>query len=202
MNTLIKSTYCLLLAALLLAPIRTQAQSLPAHNAATPELALNYSWLHSNAPPGGCGCFSLNGGAASFALPLRSGRIALAAEVSDGYTSNVLNTGKSLNLSTYSAGLRYSPRAGRSGLSPFAQVLAGVAHVTGPLVSGSSSTTTNAGAAFAATFGGGLDLRLNRHIALRLIQAEYLLTTFDNSADNHQNNVQLEAGLVFHFHAR
>ena len=31
------------------------------------EVALNYTYVHSNAPPGGCGCFSWNGGSAAAA---------------------------------------------------------------------------------------------------------------------------------------
>jgi hypothetical protein len=32
-----------------------------------------------------------------------------------------------------------------------------------------------------------------------LIEADYLLTTFDNGSNNHQNNVRIGAGVVFHF---
>jgi peptidoglycan-associated lipoprotein len=31
------------------------------------ELALGYTYMHSNAPPCGCGCFNLNGGSATVA---------------------------------------------------------------------------------------------------------------------------------------
>ncbi len=193
MNTLLKTTYVLALAALLLAPVVVNAQERPAGNAATPELAMTYDWIHSNAPPGGCGCFSLNGGAVSMALPLK-GRVSVVAEFTDGYASRVLNTGRSLNLSTFTAGVRYSPRAGRGGLQPFGQAQIGAAILTG-----ASSTTANASDAFAASVGGGLDLRLSHHFSLRLVQAQYLVTTFDNFSNNHQNNVEAGAGLVFHF---
>jgi len=44
--------------------------------------------------------------------------------------------------------------------------------------------------------GGGVDLKLTKLIAWRLIQAEYLLTHF---ARSNQNNVRLSTGLVFRF---
>jgi hypothetical protein len=67
------------------------------------------------------------------------------------------------------------------------------------LVQGSNPGAGNAGAAFAADFGGGVDLSLNRRFSLRLIQADYLLTTFDNGSNNHQNNLRISAGVVIHF---
>jgi hypothetical protein len=42
--------------------------------------------------------------------------------------------------------------------------------------------TLTAGAAFAANFGGGLDMRVNRRFSLRLAEVDYLLTTRTTSA--------------------
>ncbi len=199
MKPLIKTTYALVFVALLLAQRTLCAQAVPGNNAATPELALTYTWIHSNAPPGGCGCFSLNGGTASFALPIRNSHVSAVAEFNDGFASRVLNTDKSLNLTTFTAGLRYSPLAGRSRLQPYVQVLLGAARLDGSLA---NLSTANASDAFAGSGGGGLDLHLNQHFALRLVQIQYLATTFDNFSNNHQNNIQLGTGLVFHFSER
>jgi hypothetical protein len=87
---------------------------------------------------------------------------------------------------------------GHSTLQPFGQVLAGLAHSSGTLVQGSSPGAANAGAAFAAIFGGGVDLRATRRFSVRLIDADYLLTTFDNGSNNHQNNLRISAGVVVH----
>lgn len=193
MNITLKTTYALVLAGLLLLPVVAKSQERPAGTAISPEVAVTYDWIHTNAPPGGCGCFSLNGGSVSVAMPLLK-HVAVVAEFTDGYAARVLNTGRSLNLSAFTAGARYSPRAGRRGLQPFGQVQIGAAILTG-----ASLTTANAGNAFAGSVGGGLDLRLNHHFALRLVQAEYLVTTFDNFSNNHQNNVEAGAGVVFHF---
>jgi hypothetical protein len=47
--------------------------------------------------------------------------------------------------------------------------------------------------------GGGLDWNATPHIGVRLIQAEYLLTKFNDGANNRQNNVRVSAGVVFRF---
>jgi outer membrane protein OmpA-like peptidoglycan-associated protein len=55
---------------------------------------------------------------------------------------------------------------------------------------------------FALTAGGGADLRVHRHFAIRLIQAEYLMTRFpDTSSGNSatQNDMRLSSGIVFRF---
>jgi peptidoglycan-associated lipoprotein len=163
------------------------------------ELAFGYTYLHSNAPPGGCGCFNLNGGNATFAWPIKAGIFAMAGDVTVAHAGNISSTGDSLTLSTFTAGGRFIPRLKHTPLQPFGQVLAGLAYSSGTLVQGSNTGTGNAGAAFAANFGGGLDLRATRRFSVRLIEADYLLTTFDNGSNNHQNNLRVSAGIVVHF---
>ena len=57
--------------------------------------------------------------------------------------------------------------------------------------------------AFAMTAGGGIDVKLNKKIAIRLIQADYLYTRFGNdcvlavcSNNNNQNSFRLKSGIV------
>jgi len=163
------------------------------------ELALGYSYIHSNVPPGGCGCFNLNGGNATFAWPLRSGRFALAGDITIAHAGSASSTGDGLTLSTFTAGGRYLPHLGHSAWQPFGQALLGFAHANGALVAGSNPGSANANASFAANIGGGLDLRASPGFSIRLVEADYLLTTFDNGSNNHQNNVRIAAGVVFRF---
>ncbi len=173
------------------------AQAAPAQqDAPRPELAFGYSYVHSNLPPGGCGCFSLNGGSATFTWPLGSGKFAVAGDIDVVHASGISSQSDSLTLSTYTAGGRYLPMAGRSVWQPFGQALIGLAHSTGTLVQGVNPGAANAGAAFAATLGGGLDLRAGSQFSIRLIEADYLFTTFDNGSNNHQNNIRIGAGIV------
>jgi peptidoglycan-associated lipoprotein len=194
----------LTIAAVSSAPAAAQDKP-PSDKPARAELALDYTYLRSNAPPGGCGCFNLNGGSATFAWTFppassaRLGSFALVGDVTAVHAGAITSTGYSLTLSAFTAGLRYLPRVGHSTWQPFGQVLVGAAHSTGTLVEGQSPATANAGAVFAANVGGGLDLRASRRFSIRLIDADYLVTTFDNAVNNHQNNLRIGAGLVLFF---
>jgi peptidoglycan-associated lipoprotein len=204
MRLRIKHILALLLtiAAVSTAQAVAQSDAQPAHASNKPlraELELGYSYLRSNAPPGGCGCFNLNGGNATFAWPVKPGGFALAGDVTTTHAGAISTTGESLTLSTFTAGGRYLPKLSHSSLQPFGQALIGLAHSSGTLVQGTTPAAANAGAAFAANLGGGLDLRVNPRFSVRLIEADYLLTTFDNNSNNHQNNLRISAGVVLRF---
>jgi len=200
MRLWIKYTFVLLLTIAAVSSAPAAAQASPTSDKfARAELALDYSYVHSNAPPGGCGCFNLNGGSATLAFPIRHGRFALVADGIGVHGYNIANADYEITLSAFTGGVRYLPRVGHSTWQPFGQVLAGLAHSSGTLVDGPNSVTANAGAAFAANVGGGLDKRLNSRFSIRLIDADYLVTTFDNGVNNHQNNARISAGVVIHF---
>jgi outer membrane immunogenic protein len=160
------------------------------------ELALDYSYLRSNAPPGGCGCFSLNGGSATFAWPLHRRDLSFVGDVTAANANGIGMFSYGLTLTSFTAGARYSPRIGSPLFQPFGQVLIGVAHAGGSLTQ--TSTTSNSNA-FAANLGGGLDLRVSRRFSIRLIEADYLVTTFANTVNDHQNILRISTGVVAHF---
>lgn len=90
--------------------------------------------------------------------------------------------------------------------TPFAQVLFGGMHASAVTISsncaGAGCTPLPAENKFAMTAGGGLDIKVRRHLAIRIIQAEYLMTRFNdlttgNSAS--QNDMRLSSGIVFRF---
>lgn len=163
------------------------------------ELAFDYSYVHSNAPPGICDCFNMNGMSATYAWLLKPGRFAAVGDFSLAHSGNISSGNYTLTLTTFTFGARYFVPAGHSRLQPFGQVLAGLAHASGSLVQAPNSGASNAGAAFAAHLGGGLDFRASSHMAFRLAEADYLVTTFDNNSNNHQNNLRLSGGLVMLF---
>ncbi len=175
-----------------------QAQSSPDHSgwSTRPELAFEYSYLRSNAPPGGCGCFNLNGGSAEFAWPTAIRGVALVGNVTASHANNIGSSNTSLTLSSFTGGARYSPALKPSRYQPFGQVLVGLAHASGSLVQGQAASSSNA---FAASLGGGLDLPINHRVSLRLFEADYLVTTFGNGINNRQNLLHVSTGLVFHF---
>jgi hypothetical protein len=102
---------------------------------------------------------------------------------------------------TFLGGPRLSFRS-HERLTPFVQALFGEMHATAVSLCPSCTAILPAQSAFALTAGVGLDIKLNHHFALRVIQAEYLMTKLDNLATGksaEQNNVRLSAGLVFRF---
>jgi opacity protein-like surface antigen len=106
-----------------------------------------------------------------------------------GYHWN--GSGVNANAITYLFGPKVAYRA-NSRFTPFGQVLFGGAHVSGSTFSGSASEN-----AFALAVGGGADWNATPHIGVRLIQAEYLLTKFNDGVNNRQNNARISAGVVF-----
>jgi opacity protein-like surface antigen len=77
-----------------------------------------------------------------------------------------------------------------------------------PVLGGFSAPITSANA-FAMAFGGGIDIGLSRHFAIRAAQVDYLRTNF-NSVDalasglstdlnNHQNSFRYSGGVVWRF---
>lgn len=88
----------------------------------------------------------------------------------------------------YLVGPRLSVPVGK--LTPFGEVMVGVAHIhTGGTLPGPSNTS------FATAVGGGIDYRLFGPIAAR-VEGDYLRTRFFSST---QNNLRLSAGVVFRF---
>jgi opacity protein-like surface antigen len=106
---------------------------------------------------------------------------------------------------TYTFGPRFSYRRYER-FTPFAQALFGGAHATAVTISGCSGfpgcAPLDSANSFAALLGAGFDIKITRHVALRLVQADYLLThSFSNVVPEKgwQNNVRLSSGIVFRF---
>jgi hypothetical protein len=63
---------------------------------------------------------------------------------------------------------------------------------------------------FATAAGGGLDVNLTRHISIKPIQVEYVMTQFDSASlggstkgfGDHQNDIRYSGGVVFKFGAQ
>jgi outer membrane immunogenic protein len=160
---------------------------LAAQQAETPrvEISAGYTYVRTNAPPGGCGCFSLNGGSASVAYRVMR-HFGLVGDLAVVHNGNVNGSNLGVTLTSYTFGPQFSLPIHR--LTPFGRILVGGAYES----AGDSS-------AFAANLGGGLDLRLDRRWSLRLFEADYYLTHFANPVNSHQNNLRLGTGLVFGF---
>ncbi len=198
----IKYTFVLLLtvAAVFSRPAAAQLTQAPLpERPMRSDLAIDYSYLRSNAPPGGCTCFNLNGVSINIAFPALPGRFALVGDLTIDNISKVNTSSYSLTLSTFTVGARYLPKLRHSPFQPFGQIMAGGAHASGSLILPPNPLAQNATLAFAASIGAGVDVHLSHRFGLRLAQADYYPTTFDNGSNNHQNNFRLSAGAVIHF---
>ena len=187
----------LIISAVSVVPASAQTQSASSTQPGA-ELALTYNYLHTNAPPSGCGCFSMNGGAAAFAYPLKPS-LSVVAEAGAVTASNVNSSGLDLMLTNFLLGGRYSLRH-FSRFTPYGQLLVGASHASGSLAPGQLAPGSST--AFAMAAGGGLDLTLTRHLAIRLVQTDYQLTLLPNQSNDHQNNFRLSMGVVYHWNRK
>jgi Outer membrane protein beta-barrel domain len=159
------------------------------------EVAGAFSYVHGNAADSGGG-FNLAGGSASFAYNYQ-GRFAIVADVG-AYRFTGLGGGLTSTMYTYMAGPRLPLRRNHR-TKPFVQALAG-----GGRLNASSSGIDAGENSFAMALGGGIDLTIKHQLAVRLIEADYLLTRFahPDGTSATQNNMRISAGIVFRFGTR
>jgi outer membrane immunogenic protein len=178
-----------------IAPVKLLAQGQPSQ-----EVAFDYTYVHTNAPPGGCGCFSMNGGGGSYAYHFGP-QFAMVADVEAVHASKIDGTGADLTLTSFLAGPRFYYRRPAARWVPYGQVLLGAVRGTGGLAAANSSGATSS-TVFGATLGGGIEYNLNRSFTLRVVEVDYFVTTFDNMVNGRQNNLRVTAGAAYHFGKR
>jgi hypothetical protein len=154
--------------------------SASAQQAARVDVSTGYSFLRL----GGSGGESQQGGTISIAGNVNN----WFGIVGDFGAYNSSPLGTSLNTYTFLFGPRLSLRAGR--VTPFVQTLFGGAHMNASANGISAGLTP-----FAMSAGGGVDLRLSQHIALRP-QVDYIAL---RSSGQTLNAGRASMGLVFRF---
>lgn len=154
------------------------------------EVFLGYSYVRFIPPSSsGVSSFGLNGGSVSISYnPIHA--LGFVADIGGYRAGNISGVPVALNMYTYMFGPKVALRRGR--LTPFAQALFGAAHGA-VSASGAGSASGND---FAMALGGGLDARVTRHVAIRLIQAEFLNI---RESGSHVNSARISAGVVFRF---
>src|ERR1035438_2545769 len=88
------------------------------------ETTLGYTYIHANAPPGQCNCFSANGGYGSAVFNLPRG-FSLVADFSAVHAGSISGTAQSVTVFNYLFGPRYSFRTLSTRFLPYVQVLGG-----------------------------------------------------------------------------
>lgn len=174
------------------------------------EAFLGYNYVRVNSTTN-ISSYSSNGGSAQFALNF--GKWVSGVADIGGYHNGVVNGYNIDNtMLSYLFGPRISYRTSR--VTPYFNTLFGgvwfgastakaVAPCTG---SGCGAVTTSRAAgslnAFAMAIGGGLDIKLAKHIAFRPIGLDYFLTRLKNPVlqeDHNQHNLRYSAGINFLF---
>jgi len=162
------------------------------------------AFMYIRTPIGGQS-FNCAGGGGTFAYNVTS-LVGLAADMGGckifGNTLGLANTVSGSQF-TFLFGPRLTFRSS-SKIQPFVEVNLGGDHLSISCENAAVCGNASRGfTAFAMTAGGGLDLKLNKKFALRLVQAEYMYTRFGNecalaicSQNNSQNSFRLKSGVV------
>ena len=190
--------------AVLLGVVPMAAQSPTAANA-TPkvEVSFGYDYVRARTVPAtGC-CFNMHGGSASVAASVNKW-LSVAGDFGGYHTGNVRTSSDTLTVFSYTFGPRISLRRSER-FTPFVQGLFGGGHAGGTLYTRTfrqGSAPPSARNSFAMVLGGGLDVNVNRHFAVRAFQADWFFTTFPNGATDHQHNLRVTTGVLFRFGSR
>jgi opacity protein-like surface antigen len=163
------------------------------------EVGLSYSYVRVN-PGGILSSYNANGGY-GYAEYNFSKVFGLVADLGANHVGSVNGVQLGNTSFEYLFGPRFNWRHSR--FTPYVQALVGGERFSNGLNPGSNdprllSSQNN----FAAAFGGGLDIAVTNHIAIKPIQVEWLTTQISNSAANVnyvQNNLRYSAGVVFRF---
>jgi Outer membrane protein beta-barrel domain len=180
------------------------------------DIFLGYSFLRANSAQT-IPAFTANGGLANFGFNFTN-HIALEGEIGGYHNGNI--SGKQLDTTSYSylLGPRFSLGRSRT-VDPYIHVLFGVNRAATSIAASSVliptplPTSTNgryeaSQANFAMAAGGGLDVKLSRHVLLRPIQLDYYLTRFETpsildptggTSNRNQHDLRFAAGLMFSF---
>jgi opacity protein-like surface antigen len=112
--------------------------------------------------------------------------LGVTAEINGNYADNILGTGSKGSVHNALFGPTVTFTSGR--LTPFAHALFGVSHLDGSTISGQNS--------FAMAYGGGLDVKVAKRLAVRMGQFDYVRTQFNSGSQNH---FRYSSGIVLRF---
>lgn len=181
------------------------------HPADRVNLFLGYSYLRFSPTITGLSSRSFNGGGGAVQLNFLK-ILGLKAEFMGYGTTTFSRTiggvthNASANMSTYLVGPVFRIPIGR--VKPFGEVLFGASHTNGYVnlhnaivASGVVIPNTATQNPFTLAAGGGLDLVISRHLAIRPGEFDYVLTRYSNplTSTNNQNNFRYCGGFILKF---
>ena len=154
------------------------------------DLAVTYLAQRSNLTPGQF--FWRQGGTFELSTQGPHG-LGIAMNIEGSEASNILGTGIDLDTLTTTFGPRYTWHHRK--VAVFGQGLIGESHAWNSYFPQTGGPVTDFNT-FALQVGGGVDLPISRHFAVRPIQADWIRTQFPNATTTVQNNLRLGAGIV------
>ncbi len=169
------------------------------------EVAGAYSYIRLNLNgPGFTEGAQTNGGTGSLAINVTHS-LGIVGEIGGYKTSTMYKAGgQNVSFTSFLFGPRYNIRKWDT-LTPYFQTLVGGVKGNHELFLGGNPAAPiirTDQSALAWTLGGGLDAKVTRCLAVRVFQAEYMLTKWNNFGVGHQNSFRVETGLVFRFGKR
>jgi hypothetical protein len=170
-----------------------------AQEAVTPkvEIGLNYTYSRTY-PGGGQDAYNANGGSGYVEYNINK-VLGVVADLGGNHVGNINGTSVDNTTFEYLFGPRFNWRHSR--YTPYVQTLFGGQRFTNGLVNGYPALGTSQNN-FTAAFGGGLDVAVNQHLAVKPFQVEYVLTQFSPGQgvpNNIANGLRYSAGVVFRF---
>jgi outer membrane immunogenic protein len=189
----LRSAALLVLVLVLPWALHAQAISMGGANDDVPrlEFGANYNYFHANAPPGQCGCFSLNGGNGTVVYNITS-KWAGVADLMVGHATNVDNTLQNITIFNYLFGPRYT-RRNSSRFTPYGELLLGGAREN---VNFEFTINRNA---FGFLAGGGVTTKLRHRFGLTVGEVDWIYTRIPNAKNNRQNDLRIVTGITYHF---
>jgi len=154
------------------------------------EFGANYNYFHANAPPGQCGCFSLNGGSGTVVYNITS-KWAAVADLTVGHATNVDNSLQNITIFNYLFGPRYTRRM-RSRFVPYGQILLGGAKEDVNFVFAINRNS------FGLLAGGGVTTPLKHRFSITLGEVDWIHTRIPNAVNNSQNDIRVVTGITYH----
>ena len=154
------------------------------------EASLGYTFLHANAPPAQCGCFSANGGYGSLVFNLPRG-LSLVADLAASHANTIGATPQSITVFNFLFGPRYSFRTASKRFLPYAQVLGGGSEE----MSSYTAVSTVMGKAFSV--GGGVSTTIDRQFGWTILEANWVQSRLPNAQNNLQNDLRVSSGITF-----
>jgi hypothetical protein len=154
------------------------------------EVSAGYTYLHANAPPGQCGCFSANGGYGSVVFNMPRG-FSLVADLAAVHAATVGTTAQSITVFNYLFGPRYTFRTVSRRFQPYGQVLGGGSQEL------SSYTAVQNISGGALGVGGGVSTTLSPHFGWTIVEADWIHSWIPNAQNNLQNDLRVSSGFTF-----